>query len=258
MSLDTTAPPQSTARLSYSDFEVAIRAFLKQAEHQSPWSYIEYRPRSGQPLRGYLAMNQHIHCPKSTSSLQPNSQQPEQRTAGSREVGPEDQLILDDLAEHFGAIPDEYDDDDNDDELGAVELLDLTSTDFLTVSFHIIFSPSYQVPVLYFNAYRHDGTAIALEEIYESLVPEAWRSSIRNAGINGGISQQDHPILNVPYFYMHPCETVPLMETIVLSQAEASNSKSFIENYIMTWLSFTGQAIGISVPAIVATRVKEG
>ncbi|KAF9943293.1 hypothetical protein BGZ67_003056 [Mortierella alpina] len=224
-------------------------------------------------------MNQHIHCPKPTSSQQPNSQQPEPSTAGSREVGPEDQLILDDLAEHFGAIPDEYDDDDDDDELGAVELLDLTTTDFLTVSFHIIFSPSYQVPVLYFNAYRHGeddvvllshrftekglnsgeyGTAIALEEIYESLVPEAWRSSIRDAGINGGISQQDHPILNVPYFYMHPCETVQLMETIALSQAEESNSRSFIENYIMTWLSFTGQAIGISVPTVVATRVKEG
>ncbi len=103
-----------------------------------------------------------------------------------------------------------------------------------------------------------DGTAISLEEIYGSLVPEEWRRSIRNAGLNGGISQQDHPILNVPYFYMHPCETVPLMETIALSHAEDKNAVPFIENYIMTWLSFTGQAIGISVPTDVAARGREG
>ncbi|KAF9958442.1 hypothetical protein BGZ72_000361 [Mortierella alpina] len=252
MSPDTTAPPQSTARLSYTDFEVAIRAFLKQAQHHSPWIYIEYRPRTGQPLRGYLALNQHIHCHRQKASLQPAPEHSEQNT-GSHEIDPEDQLILDELAEHFGAIPDE-----EDDELGAAELPDSTCTDILSVTYHIIFSPSYQVPVLYFNAYRHDGAAISLEEIYESLVPTEWRSSIRDAGLNGGISQQDHPILNLPYFYMHPCETVPLMETIALSRADESNSTSFLEDYIMTWLSFTGQAIGITVPTDVAVRVNEG
>ncbi|KAF9576833.1 hypothetical protein EC968_003340 [Mortierella alpina] len=128
MSLDTTAPSHSTARLSYNDFEVAIRAFLKQVEHHAPWSYFEYR---------------------NSSLSQPNSAHLKQST-GSHEVEPEDQLILDDLADHFGAIPDEYDDD----ALGAIELPDSTCADILTVSYHIIFSPSYQVPVLYFNAYR--------------------------------------------------------------------------------------------------------
>ena len=86
-----------------------------------------------------------------------------------------------------------------------------------------------------------------MEEIYESLVPEAWRSSVRNAGLSGGISQQDHPILNVPYFYMHPCETVSLMETILKNQ-EQDRSRSFLDSYVSTWLSFTGQAVGLSVP----------
>jgi len=101
--------------------------------------------------------------------------------------------------------------------------------------------------VLLFFIYCLDGRAISLEEIYESLVPEAWRSSVRDAGLSGGISQQDHPILNVPYFYMHPCETVSLMETILKNQ-EADRSRSFLDSYISTWLSFTGQAIGLAVP----------
>jgi ubiquitin-like-conjugating enzyme ATG10 len=99
--------------------------------------------------------------------------------------------------------------------------------------------------------YLKDGTAISLEEIYESLVPEEWRGAIRNSGLNGGISQQDHPVLNTPYFYMHPCETVPLMETILQSNSNtttAGDGPSYLESYIVTWLSFTGQAIGVSVP----------
>ncbi|KAG0004914.1 hypothetical protein BGZ65_012404, partial [Modicella reniformis] len=154
------------------------------------------------------------------------------------------QLILDDLTEHFGDIPD----GEEEDEVEAFDLTQDVSHDFLSVSYHIVFSPSYQVPVLYFNAYQPDGQMISLEAIYESLVPEDWRISIRNAGLNGGVSQQDHPILNVPYFYMHPCETVSLMETILYSQAFDS-SKSFLDSYIASSLSLTGQAIGITLPS---------
>ncbi|KAF9916828.1 E2-like conjugating enzyme atg10 [Lobosporangium transversale] len=158
-----------------------------------------------------------------------------------------DQLALDDLAEHFGDIP-----DDDEDVTAQVNSLSSEAIiqDYLSVSYHIIFSPSYQVPVLYFNASHPDGTSISLNEIYASLVPEEWRSNIQNAGLNGGISQQDHPILNVPFFYMHPCETVSLMDTVIQSHNNDPNvpQSSFLENYIATWLSFTGQAIGVAIP----------
>lgn len=85
-----------------------------------------------------------------------HSHQPSQQILGSRDgsgttldARTEDQLLLDDLMEHFGEIPDDEEDD--------VETLDLThdiSRDFLSVTYHIVFSPSYQVPVLYFNAYK--------------------------------------------------------------------------------------------------------
>ncbi len=60
MSPDTTAT-QSTVRLSYNDFEVAIRAFLKQVEHHSPWSYIEYRvSRSAGHSEHVGQLNEHL------------------------------------------------------------------------------------------------------------------------------------------------------------------------------------------------------
>ncbi|KAI1319847.1 hypothetical protein EDD11_002841 [Mortierella claussenii] len=224
----STAP---SARLSYHDFELAIKAFLKQAKHHSPWSYVEYRPRRGQPLQGYLAMTQLKHSHQSlqqelskTATATTTTTAPTATTGGvsenASEQGDADQILLNDLVEHFGDIPDaEHDDMDAlaDTLVNTSMSSHSVSQDFLSVSYHIVFSPSYQVPVLYFNACRPDGRTIPLEEIYDSLVPEEWRGSIRNAGLNGGISQQDHPVLNVPYFYMHPCETVALMETILKS-----------------------------------------
>ncbi|KAF9350928.1 E2-like conjugating enzyme atg10 [Mortierella sp. NVP85] len=227
-----------SGRLSYNDFEIAIKAFLKQSEHHAPWGYVEY-PGKGRQLQGYLSMTQLVH-----------SQQPLQRPqTAPRSIDTEDQQQLDDLEEHFGEIPD----DDDDDGIEPLDLAQEVSHDFLSVSYHIVFSPTYQVPVLYFNAYKPDGQSISLEDIFESLVPEDWRSTIRNAGLNGGISQHDHPILNVPYFYMHPCETVSLMETTFCKQA-SENSMSFLEGYIASWLSLTGQAIGITLPATLAAN----
>ncbi|KAF9088841.1 hypothetical protein BGX23_007092 [Mortierella sp. AD031] len=223
MTSDTSGHTTPLARLSYNDFEIAIKAFLRQTRHHSPWSYVEYSPR---------------------------------RETTSTAIDPADLLLLDELTEQLDDIPDYEGEEDESSLDPVIETADTTTLDFLSVNYHIVFSPSYQVPVLYFNAYRPDGAAISLEEIYESLVPEEWRGAIRNAGLNGGISQQDHPVLNTPYFYMHPCETVALMETVLQNSSSSlmnadtadESQTSYLETYIVTWLSFTGQAIGVSVP----------
>ncbi|KAK3826605.1 MAG: autophagocytosis associated protein [Linnemannia elongata] len=236
-----------SARLSYSDFEVAIKAFLHQTRFHTPWSYVEYSPRRGQPLQGYLTLTKLVHSHHTGSGVPSTSSGTLSTGTRITTIDPADQLLLDELAEQLDEIPDG--DDYEEEELDPVveNSTSTTTFDYLSVNYHIVFSPSYQVPVLYFNAFRPDGAAISLEEIYESLVPEEWRGAIRNAGLNGGVSQQDHPVLNTPYYYMHPCETVPLMETI-LQNNDSPNGTSFLESYIVTWLSFTGQAIGVSVP----------
>lgn len=44
--------PSSSARLSYTDFEIAIKAFLDQVNGHVPWTFCEYKePRVKQQLR---------------------------------------------------------------------------------------------------------------------------------------------------------------------------------------------------------------
>ncbi|KAF9172083.1 hypothetical protein BGX21_002512 [Mortierella sp. AD011] len=88
-----------SARLSYNDFEIAIKAFQRQTKHYAPWSYVEYRPRRDQPLQGYLSMTHLIHSNKHSD--------PAEEVSSNSNLSTADQLLLDDLAEHFGEIPDE-------------------------------------------------------------------------------------------------------------------------------------------------------
>jgi len=93
----------------------------------------------GRPAQSYLSMTQITADQSQNSHLQ---QQPSSR----------EQAILDDLSGEYGHILSEEDEQ-------VSEITDpsiaqeLPTNAYLSVSYHIVFSPSYQVPVLYFNAF---------------------------------------------------------------------------------------------------------
>ncbi|KAF8931342.1 hypothetical protein BGZ52_012797 [Haplosporangium bisporale] len=229
-----------SARLSYTDFEIAIKAFLDQVNGHLPWTFCEYKEPRSESSRGYLALShlQHTHKVADAENNEEN---------GSTNTSTDLQLL--DLA----SIGDDLEDEEDESQLSVSK--DGAHDEFLSVSYHIVFSPSYQVPVLYFNAFKSndESAPVGLEHIYQSLVPHEWRDTVRNAGLSGGISQQDHPIFNIPYYYMHPCETVSLMETVLkANQNRFDSQEAFLKSYIAAWLSFTGQAIGLSLPIEIA------
>jgi hypothetical protein len=57
------------------------------------------------------------------------------------------------------------------------------------IEYHIILSPIYRVPVLYFFLHNlPDGTVSGPETAYNLLVPEQFRATIKEMGVMGGIS----------------------------------------------------------------------
>lgn len=96
----------------------------------------------GRPAQNYLAMTQ-ITVDQSQYSHPPQQQQ----------LSNGEQAILDDLSGEYGHILGEEDDQVS--EITDPSIAQERPTDaYLSVSYHIVFSPSYQVPVLYFNAFR--------------------------------------------------------------------------------------------------------
>ena len=96
--------------------------------------------------------------------------------------------------------------------------------------FHIVFSDSYAVPVLYFNLSRLDGSLLALDDVWNLFVHRNHSSKYET------ITQQEHPILHRPFFLLHPCQT----ETVLKKVNDQTEKKRFL-----FWLSIYGQAVGL-------------
>lgn len=108
------------------------------------------------------------------------------------------------------------------------------------VTYEIHLHPTYAVPTLWFSL--HDlpmgENAFDLDAVYRYLVPDGHKSSLRAAGITGGISAAPHPITDVPAFFIHPCQTKEAMEGFDCP----------LQSYIMIWLGLVGSCVGLWVP----------
>ncbi|KAG8199392.1 hypothetical protein JTE90_000261 [Oedothorax gibbosus] len=102
-----------------------------------------------------------------------------------------------------------------------------------TFVYHIVYSQSYSVPVLYFNAHFQNGKSLKLEEVW-ALVPNCYTTNSTTKWEM--ITQQEHPKLGIPCFGIHPCHTKDLVLPCSTS------------NYLITWLSVVGPVVGLSLP----------
>uniref|UniRef100_A0A182PL48 Ubiquitin-like-conjugating enzyme ATG10 n=1 Tax=Anopheles epiroticus TaxID=199890 RepID=A0A182PL48_9DIPT len=81
----------------------------------------------------------------------------------------------------------------------------------LSLQYHVLYSESYEVPILLFNIYAEGGARLNLEEAWNVLriggsVPAHERYS--------AITMVHHPILFRPYLSLHPCKTAELIGSL--------------------------------------------
>ncbi|KAI9265595.1 hypothetical protein BY458DRAFT_547798 [Sporodiniella umbellata] len=110
---------------------------------------------------------------------------------------------------------------------------------FIKVEYHIVYSVSYRAPMLYFlPSYYQDGSPLSLDDIYQHIVPKSFHKNLKENHYVPCISQTEHSLLRMPIWYIHPCETSVLMETVLCNR----------DNYIKAWLSFVGPVVRYYVP----------
>ncbi|GIX71188.1 ubiquitin-like-conjugating enzyme ATG10 [Caerostris darwini] len=100
--------------------------------------------------------------------------------------------------------------------------IEFLSPSYIIFVYHIIYSQSYSVPVLWFTAHYEDGKLLSLEELWKSI-PNCFKTNEPNTKWNM-LTQQEHPILGIPYFTVHPCYTADLLSACCSS------------NYVISWL----------------------
>lgn len=108
----------------------------------------------------------------------------------------------------------------------------------LLFEYHVIYSESYSVPVLYFNVYNRNGGLLPLEQIWD-IVPAYYRERL-SVDKWTFLTQTEHPYLGRPFYQLHPCHTDQLMTAVnTVEQPPESGSN----NYILGWLCAVGPVV---------------
>ena len=105
---------------------------------------------------------------------------------------------------------------------------------------HVVYSRTYGMPVLYFIGYDAEGAPRGAEAVLSDLQPSLLSSSSRWSAI----TQDDHPVLGIPFFFIHPCNSRKLLLEFLSSSHPHPSSIPFL----LSWLSFYGPLAGIKFP----------
>lgn len=109
-----------------------------------------------------------------------------------------------------------------------------THNDIHSFVYNVVYSESFEVPVFYLNAYKSNGSQLEFAEIYKHFKLESDLLIL---------TQQEHPILFKPFYFLHPCKTAEWMASTIQN---ASGSTTAGSNYTLKWLSFVCFALNIS------------
>nr|XP_043637267.1 ubiquitin-like-conjugating enzyme ATG10 isoform X2 [Erigeron canadensis] len=140
---------------------------------------------------------------------------------------------------------DEVSTDDIEEPFDNATLVQSTSNDDgHRYDFHVVYSASYRVPVLYFRAYSSDGQPLNLDEIEKNLPTKS--AEVLTESKWTFITQEEHPYLNKPWYTLHPCGTSEWMK--LLLAGDKSTTKSGTERYLVSWFSVVGQVFGLKLP----------
>ncbi|XP_060764787.1 ubiquitin-like-conjugating enzyme ATG10 isoform X2 [Neoarius graeffei] len=79
--------------------------------------------------------------------------------------------------------------------------------------YHVLYSFSHQVPILYFRATTLDGQPLSLHEVWSNIHPNYKERLLQRPWDT--LTQQEHPFLGQPFFMLHPCHTEDFMGPLV-------------------------------------------
>ncbi|KAH8254346.1 hypothetical protein KR032_009648 [Drosophila birchii] len=102
------------------------------------------------------------------------------------------------------------------------------SGELINVEYHVVYSVSYQVPMLFFQAHRSDGSLLDLDATWQCFMPESKASDLYQI-----LTQMDHPVLFRPFMALHPCRTAEVLKQF----GKPSN------NQVLTFISLYGPQV---------------
>ena len=107
---------------------------------------------------------------------------------------------------------------------------------YINGDYHVIFSHVYNVPMLFFNLSHSNGAKLKLDEVWELS-----RYTVGDTDRWSFLTEDEHPILCIPYFCLHPCNTGRFMERLLTLKSSS---------YLLMWLSVVSAVVKLDVPLV--------
>ncbi|KAH8372947.1 hypothetical protein KR009_008777 [Drosophila setifemur] len=96
--------------------------------------------------------------------------------------------------------------------------------ELINVEYHVVYSISYQVPMLFLQAHRSDGSLLDLDATWKLFMPETNADELFQK-----LTQMDHPVLFRPFMALHPCRTAEVLKQF--GQTSSNEVLTFISLY---------------------------
>ncbi|KAI6838136.1 hypothetical protein KC332_g8303 [Hortaea werneckii] len=112
------------------------------------------------------------------------------------------------------------------------------------IHYDIVYSPTYQVPVLYVAFPSSDRSPLpSPDEVYDLLVPEPYRAQLQAVGPMSALSMTgEHPVTGGPAYFVHPCLTQDSMRAVMAGRRVSG------AEYLAIWFGIVGSTVGLSLP----------
>ncbi|XP_076140657.1 ubiquitin-like-conjugating enzyme ATG10 [Alosa pseudoharengus] len=223
---DDTDLPGSSCYLDERTFRLSCGLFLEHSHSLNDgWAWKEV---NGSEAEGYMKKTVMVSCQVSGMPYQSSQSKPVEASDALMES---EQLCCDQ------------------DEAGGEQTAVAEGQPVVRYEYHVLYSCSYQIPVLYFRASTLEGRSLSLDEVWNNVHPN-YQQRLRQ-GPWDTITQQEHPLLGQPFFMLHPCRTEEFMRPAL----ETARAEQKGVNYIVTWLSVVGPVVGLDVPLSYALAV---
>ena len=120
------------------------------------------------------------------------------------------------------------------------------------VNYDIVYSPTYQVPVLYLSfPSTNRSPLIPPDEVYDLLVPYPYRAQLQAVGPMSALSMTgEHPVTGGPAYFVHPCLTLDSMQAVMAGR------KVSAAEYLALWVGVVGATVGLSLPVSLARELQ--
>ena len=121
-------------------------------------------------------------------------------------------------------------------------------TDELQWSFSIVYSETWQDPVIYFTVQRRDGSLCDRDFVVSILRTKSRQNQVEDSW--EFVSYDEHPITGTPALFLHPCRTKERLQVLARCPQTAPER-------LWSWMSMVFPSLGFSVPAKTYERVRQ-